>query len=92
MSKELMQKIVDMFATGNTLDASSVVSEDYIAHQGLRGIEIRGWQGFTQVVNAARNGIRELKVNVEEIIAEDDKVAVKLKWEGCRTLGCKSFA
>lgn len=80
-----MQKMIDVFNSGDVSNVGLFVSKNYIDHQGLRGIEIKGRGGFRQVVNAARSGIKDLKVKIEEMTCEDDKVTVRLTWSGFDT-------
>jgi hypothetical protein len=44
-AKAVMRKMVEMFATGDLITLDSVVSTDYIDHQGIDGTEIRGREG-----------------------------------------------
>jgi len=71
--------IVDIFATGNLDAISSTVAEEYVDHQGLGDIEIRGPQGFRQVVEAVRKYF-DIRVTIEDIVTAQDKVAVRLRW------------
>jgi predicted ester cyclase len=72
--------IVEIFTTGDLAAIPSVIAADYVDHQGLGDIEIRGPDGFRQVVLAARRS-RDLRVTIEDIVAAQDKAAVRLRWE-----------
>ena len=89
-NKALMRKIIHMFATGDLSKVRSIFAEDYIDHQGLGDIEIRGPQGFSRVVMAARRACPHLQVDVEDLIAEGDRVVVRLHWHGVQPDGEKS--
>ena len=69
-----------MFLTGDLADVHSVIASDYLDHQGLGGVELRGQQGFRQVIGAARQGLPNLQVTIEDLLAEGDKVVVRLHW------------
>jgi limonene-1,2-epoxide hydrolase len=60
----------------DSVDAA--VAEEYVDHQGLGEREIRGRDGFREVVEAVHYyaGVR---VSVEDILAEGDKAAVRLR-------------
>ena len=84
--RELMERMVRAFATGDVLDVNSLVDEKYVDHQGLGGIEILGAAGFRQVVEVARSSFLDLDVSVEDLIADGDRAAARLRWVGKRAL------
>ncbi len=85
--KALMQRIVEMFATGDLSGVDALIAAGYIDHQGLEGIEIRGPEGFNRVVRAARSAFPDLQVDVEDLIAEGDRVVARLRWRGTQSTG-----
>ena len=84
-----MKKIVDIFTTGDLSEVNLVIAPDYLDHQGLVGINIRGQEGFSQVVMAGRKGLPNLYVVIEDLIAEDDKVVTRLQWHSTDSVGKK---
>jgi predicted SnoaL-like aldol condensation-catalyzing enzyme len=80
-AKAVMRKMVEMFATGDLATLDSVVSTEYIDHQGIDGVEIHGREGFADLVSAvhAPHGT-PLTVTIEELIGEGDKAAARLRW------------
>jgi hypothetical protein len=80
-AKAVMRRMVEMFATGDLTTLDSVVSTDYIDHQGIDGIEIQGREGFGDLVRAvhAPHGTA-LRVTIEELIGEGDRAAARLRW------------
>lgn len=87
--KVLIGKIVEMFATGDLSDVNSVIATRYIDHQGLRRFHIRGPEGFSRVVRAARSAFEGIRIDIEDLIAEGDRVAVRLRWHGNQSDGKK---
>lgn len=82
-NKKIATTIVAIFATGDLGDVDSLIAADYIDHQGLRGIQISGPDGFRRVVTAARGAYPAgLNVLVEDSVAEADKVVLRLRWRG----------
>jgi predicted SnoaL-like aldol condensation-catalyzing enzyme len=80
-AKAVMRKMVEMFATGDLTTLDSVVSTDYIDHQGINGTEIRGREGFADLVRAVHAPYgTALRVTIEELIGEGDKAAARLRW------------
>ena len=79
-NKATMKKIVDIFNTGDLADVDLIFSPDYIDHQRPAEMEINGPNEFKQIVMGTRQSLRKLKVTIEELIAEDDKVVGRLQW------------
>ena len=78
-NKQQMRKIVEVFATGDVAKVDQLVADDYIDHQGISGNPIRGREGFRTVVESARR-FSSPRVTVEEMLAEGDLVAARLRW------------
>ena len=83
--KLLMQNMVAAFATGDVSNVDALVAETYLDHQGLGSGALRGPEGFRQVVVAARSAYTPLAITIEDLIAEGDRVAARLRWHGTRT-------
>jgi hypothetical protein len=81
-AKAVMRKMVEMFATGDLTTLDSVVSTDSIDHQGIDGTEMRGREGFADLVRAvhAPHGT-PLRVTIEELCGEGDRAAARLRWQ-----------
>jgi predicted SnoaL-like aldol condensation-catalyzing enzyme len=77
----VLRKMVDMFATGNLDTLDSVVSTDYVDHQGLGNLEMHGREGFRRLVMAVRAPYKkEVWVRIEDLIGEGDSAAARLHW------------
>ena len=83
--KLLMQNMVRAFTTGDVSNVDSLVADAYLDHQGLGSGALRGPEGFRQVVVAARSAYTPLAITIEDLIAEGDRVAARLRWHGTRT-------
>jgi ketosteroid isomerase-like protein len=79
--------MVEVFDTGAVDRVSEFVHVDYLDHQGLGGEPIRGAAGFSLVVRTARSGYEALRVTIEDLIEEGDRVAARLRWFGTRASG-----
>jgi predicted ester cyclase len=80
MSRATATTLVETFNSGDLRDLGSFLSPDYDDHQGLDGRPLRGHEGFSTVVRAARGSVRDLRVTIEDEIAEADKVVLRLRW------------
>lgn len=79
-NKAILNRIVDIFNTGDLYKVDLIFSPDYIDHQKPLGMDIDGPNEFKQIVTNARQSLRELTVTIEDLIAEEDKVAGRLRW------------
>jgi predicted SnoaL-like aldol condensation-catalyzing enzyme len=80
-SKAVMRKMVEMFATGDLAELQSVVSPEYLDHQGLGDREIHGPEGFRRLVIAIhRHPNTAVRVSIEDLIGEGDRAAARLRW------------
>jgi predicted ester cyclase len=86
-NKALMQKIVQIFETGDLSSAAAVIDTEYIDHQGLDGIALKGIDGFCHVVKTARIAFIELRISIEDLIGEEDRVVGRLRWYSTRSNG-----
>jgi predicted ester cyclase len=85
-AEALTRKIVEIFDKGALDLISSVIAPEYVDHQGLGGQELRGPDGFRAVVEAARRD-EGVQVTVEDLVADEEKAAVRLRWSGVNQAG-----
>jgi hypothetical protein len=80
-AEALTRKIVEIFEVGAFDLIPSVIASEYVDHQGLGEKEIRGPDGFREVVEAVRlyEGVH---VTVEDLVADEERAAVRLRWYG----------
>lgn len=84
----VLVRMVDAFRTGALERLDEFVHPEYLDHQGLADIRpVHGIAGFERVVRTARAGLRELSVDVADLIEADDRVAARLVWSGTRLDG-----
>ena len=83
----VLSAMVGMFSTGDVSTAGDVVAAEYLDHQGLDGTEMRGVNGFVQVVAVARHAYSELSVEVVDLKLSGDTVEGRLHWHGVRRDG-----
>jgi predicted ester cyclase len=78
-AEALTRKIVEIFDTGAFDLIPSLIDPEYVDHQGLGEKEIRGPDGFREVVEAARR-YEGLHVTVEDLVADEERAAARLRW------------
>jgi hypothetical protein len=73
--------VLALFETGDLERVDELVDEAYVDHQGLDGKELQGRDGFRRVLEAAlANG--KLELEVEGLLATEDRAAVRVVWHG----------
>jgi predicted SnoaL-like aldol condensation-catalyzing enzyme len=78
--------IINILATGDLEAVSSAVAEEYIDHQGLGEVEIHGRHGFRRVVTAVHQS-SDVRVTIQDLVAAEDKAALRLRWHGIDRAG-----
>ena len=73
----LIQRFYDEGWNGNDLDVyDELVTEDFVDHQAIPGLP-PGRDGFKQLNVMFRSAFPDVRVDVDQIVAEDDKVACR---------------
>ena len=85
-AEALTRKIVEIFDRGAFDLIPLLIASEYVDHQGLGEREIRGPDGFREVVEAARRD-EGVHVTVEDLVADEEKAAVRLRWYGVNQAG-----
>lgn len=69
---ELLKELVD----------ENVINHDPASDETLTPEEARGFEGFRRHVEAIRTGMPDVEVTIEDVIADDDAVAVRFTVSG----------
>ena len=72
----------DLFSGGNLDMADEIYAPDYVGHDPSNPEEVRGLQAAKQAAADYRRAFPDLRVTVEDLIAEGDKVAARLRVRG----------
>ena len=81
-NKELIERYyANLWNRWDDGEVDSLISPDVIFH-GSIGVGVQGRPGFRQYVATVREAFPDFHNQVEEIIAEDDKVAARLTYTG----------
>lgn len=80
-NKAAMLRIYRIFNTGNVDDAAHVIATDMIDHGSFPGIP-SGRGGFKLYVRMIRNAFPDLRMQVEQMIAEADTVVARVRVTG----------
>lgn len=87
-NKELVRRYYEeAFNAGKTelleeLIAEDVINHDPVSDETLSPAEATGYEGFVRHVEAASSAFSDASVTIEDMVAEDDLVAVRFTFEG----------
>lgn len=87
-NKEIVRKYYEeAFNDGRTelldeLVAEDVVNHDPLSDEILTAEEARGFEGFVRHVEVAHEAFPDAAVTIEDMIAEDDLVSLRFRFEG----------
>lgn len=72
----------ELFGRGNLDVADEIYAPDYVGHDPSNPEDVRGLQAAKRAAAAYRQAFPDLLVTVEDLIAEGDKVAARLRFRG----------
>lgn len=79
-NKVATKKIVEIFNTGDLSEVDLLFSSEYVDHQRPAWLDVNGSEEFKQIVIGARKSLPNLRVTIEDVIAEGDTVVARLQW------------
>ena len=83
-NKALARRVLEeMFNKGNLDAADELLAPDYVDHDPAMPEDVHGPEGFKQYVGAYRSAFSDLHVQIEDQVAEGDKVVTR--WTGTGT-------
>lgn len=81
-NKEIVKKIYTAFETGNTSDLNNIISADAIDNNPPENMTGKGPELVKNVITLYKNAFPDLKVKVNAMVAEGDKVISFLTFTG----------
>ena len=83
-NKALARRVLEeIFNNGNLDLADELIAPDYVDHDPAMPEDIRGPEGFEEYVSAYRTAFPDIHIEIEDQIAEGDKVVTR--WTGTGT-------
>ena len=80
-NKALVRRLIEGINTGDLALLEETVAPDYLNHHPAPG-QRPGLDGLKELVTASRKAFPDLTYTIEEMVAEQDKVAVRITWRG----------
>jgi steroid delta-isomerase-like uncharacterized protein len=82
-NKALVRQMVEeIFNRGNISRADEFLSPDFVEHEELPPGIPQGREGVKQLAAMMRNAFPDFKATIQDIIAEGDKVVIRMTWSG----------
>ena len=78
-NKAVVRRLLDVWETGNVDLIDELLAPDYVNHSPASPEQPTGPEGLKGAVSMFRRAIPDLKMVVEDIIAEDDKVVLRIR-------------
>ena len=72
----------ELFGRGNLELADEIYAPDYVGHDPSNPEDVRGLQAAKRAAADYRRAFPDLRVSVEDLIAEGDRVAARLRFRG----------
>jgi predicted ester cyclase len=80
-NKQVVRRLYDECINPGRLELlSELVSDGFVGPQGARGPA-----GFAATITGLRAGFPDIKITVEDLIAEGDRVTVRSSWQATHT-------
>ena len=79
--KAIYRRIIEAIGRGNPAALDDLMSPDIVDHNPLPD-QASGREGFKEWMAAARASFPDLQGIVEDVVAENDRVAARMTWEG----------
>lgn len=76
-NKALVRRIYDMINSGDLSGADDVIAADAVDHQVPPGVSNRGSAGLRAFVEMFRGAFPDLRITVDDMIAEGDKIVAR---------------
>jgi len=81
-NKAVMRRFVEFINTGSEKLADELISPNAIFHVPGRAEPMRGPAGYLAIIGMMRGGFPDIQWTLEEMIAENDKVAARFTMRG----------
>jgi steroid delta-isomerase-like uncharacterized protein len=85
-NKTLVRQFIEEFLNQGNVDlAKEIVAPDFIENEQLPPGMPQGREGVEMITTMLHTGFPDFRATIEDIIAEDDRVMVRMTWSGTQT-------
>ena len=81
--KALIRRFIEeIFNRGNMSVADEILAPNFVEHEELPGGIPKGREGVIVMTTMLRSAFPDFKATIEDILAEGDKVVIRMTWSG----------
>jgi steroid delta-isomerase-like uncharacterized protein len=80
-NKALFQQLIRLQESGDLNTVDQVIAPNWVNHDPSLP-PLQGYEGFRQLTMAFRSAFPDMRIEIEDILAEGDKVAARLRLRG----------
>jgi predicted ester cyclase len=81
-NKALFQRMIQLQVSGDLNTVDQVIAPNWVNHDPPF---LQGYEGFRQMTIGFRSAFSDMRVEIEDILAEGDKVAARFRLRGTNT-------
>ncbi|MDR6842637.1 ester cyclase [Pseudoxanthomonas sacheonensis] len=81
-NKQVMSRFLEFINTASEALAQELISTDAVFHVPGRADPVKGPEGYLEIIAMMRSGFSDIQWTLEEMIAEDDKIAARFIMRG----------
>lgn len=81
-NKTAMRRFVEFINTASERLAAELIASEAVFHVPGREEPLRGPDGYLEIIGMMRGGFPDIQWTLEEVIAEDDKIAARFTMRG----------
>lgn len=82
INKQVMTKFVTFINSASKSLAKELIAPDAVFHVPGRSQPLTGPDGYLEVIGMMRSGFPDIQWTLEEIVAEDDRIAARFTMQG----------
>jgi steroid delta-isomerase-like uncharacterized protein len=83
-NKAIFEKLIRLQESGDLNTVDQVIAPNWVDHNPSMP-PLQGYEGFKQLTLAFRSAFPDMRIEIEDILAEGDKVAARLHLHGTNT-------
>jgi steroid delta-isomerase-like uncharacterized protein len=85
-NKTLVRQFIEEFLNQGNVDlVKEIIASEYVEHEQLPPGVPQGREGVEMITTMLHTGFPDFRATIEDIIAEDDRVMVRMTWSGTQT-------
>ena len=81
-NKALLQRLIQLQMSGDLNTVDQIITPDWVDHNPPLPSPLHGYEGFKQLTMLFRSAFPDMRVEIEDILAEGDKVSARLHLRG----------